>query len=61
MIVSRAHAKTAVVQARVAEHHDEDILVNPYISRLLESELLDLYAAILIAVPVAFFLKSLWF
>ncbi len=27
---------------------------------LLEDELLDLYAAILIAVPVAFFLKWLW-
>jgi len=27
---------------------------------LLEGELLDLYAAILIAVPVALFLRSLW-
>jgi hypothetical protein len=27
---------------------------------LLESELLDLYAAILIVVPVAMFLRSLW-
>jgi hypothetical protein len=30
-------------------------------SRLLEGELLDLYGAILIVVPVAFFFKSLWF
>lgn len=28
--------------------------------RLLESELLDLYAAILIVVPLAMFLRSLW-
>jgi hypothetical protein len=28
---------------------------------LLEGELLDLYVAILIVVPLAFFLKSLWF
>jgi hypothetical protein len=28
---------------------------------LLDDELLDLYAAILIAVPLALFLKSLWF
>ena len=28
--------------------------------RLLEGELLDLYGAILIVVPVALFLKSLW-
>jgi hypothetical protein len=28
---------------------------------LLDDELLDLYAAILIVVPVALFLKSLWF
>ena len=27
---------------------------------LLEGELLDLYAAILIAVPIAWFLRSLW-
>jgi len=27
----------------------------------LDGELLDLYVAILIAVPLAFFLKSLWF
>lgn len=61
MIASRAHAKTAVTQVRVADHLDEEGLANPYVSRFLESELLDLYAAILIAVPVAFFLKSLWF
>jgi hypothetical protein len=30
-------------------------------SKLLEGELLDLYGAILIVVPVAFFFKSLWF
>lgn len=30
-------------------------------ARLLEGELFDLYGAILIVVPVAFFLKSLWF
>jgi hypothetical protein len=30
-------------------------------SSLLESELLDLYGAILIVVPLALFLKSLWF
>jgi len=29
-------------------------------ARLLEGELLDLYVAILIVVPVAIFLKSLW-
>jgi hypothetical protein len=29
-------------------------------ARLLEGELGDLYAAILIAVPLAIFLKSLW-
>jgi hypothetical protein len=28
---------------------------------LLEGELLDLYGAILIVVPLALFLKSLWF
>lgn len=27
----------------------------------LDGELLDLYVAILIAVPLAFFIKSLWF
>jgi len=30
-------------------------------ARLLEGELVDLYVAILIVVPVATFLKSLWF
>ncbi len=30
-------------------------------ARLLEGELVDLYGAILIVVPVAIFLKSLWF
>lgn len=30
-------------------------------SKLLEGELLDLYGALLIVVPVAFFFKSLWF
>lgn len=30
-------------------------------SRLLEGELLDLYGAMLIVVPVALFFKSLWF
>lgn len=29
-------------------------------NRLLEGELLDLYAAILIVVPIAVFLRSLW-
>jgi hypothetical protein len=29
-------------------------------ARVLEGELLDLYVAILIVVPVAIFLKSLW-
>jgi hypothetical protein len=29
-------------------------------NRLLDGELLDLYAAILIVVPVAMFLRSLW-
>jgi hypothetical protein len=29
-------------------------------NRLLEGELLDLYVAILIVVPVALFLRSLW-
>jgi hypothetical protein len=31
------------------------------LARLLDGELLDLYIAILIVVPVALFLKSLWF
>ena len=30
-------------------------------SKLLEGELLDLYGALLIVVPIAFFFKSLWF
>jgi len=30
------------------------------VNRLLEGELLDLYAAILIVVPIAIFLRSLW-
>jgi hypothetical protein len=30
-------------------------------ARMLEGELFDLYGAILIVVPLAFFLKSLWF
>ena len=30
-------------------------------ARLLEGELIDLYIAILIVVPAAIFLKSLWF
>jgi len=34
---------------------------SPESRTLLEGELLDLYAAILIVVPLAFFLKSLWF
>ncbi len=38
-----------------AVHHDEPK------NSLLEGELLDLYGAILIVVPVALFLKSLWF
>jgi len=31
-----------------------------FANRLLEGELLDLYVAILIVVPVALFLRSLW-
>lgn len=61
MIVSRVPVQAQAAQVRVAVDHDRDIVRNQYISRLLESELLDLYAAILIAVPVAFFIKSLWF
>jgi len=30
------------------------------VNRLLEGELLDLYAAILIVVPIAVFMRSLW-
>lgn len=33
---------------------------NRTVNRLLEGELLDLYAAILIVVPIAVFLRSLW-
>jgi len=60
MIVSRVPAQARITQVRIADH-DEEVGSNLYISRFLESELLDLYAAILIAVPVALFIKSLWF
>ena len=33
---------------------------NRVTKRLLEGELLDLYAAIVIVVPIALFLRSLW-
>ena len=60
MIVSRVPAQARITQVHIADH-DEVVGSSLYISRFLESELLDLYAAILIAVPVAFFIKSLWF
>jgi hypothetical protein len=61
MIVSRVPVQARVAPSHVAIDRDEEVIRSQYISRLLESELLDLYAAILIAVPVALFLKSLWF
>lgn len=69
MIVSRAPLQGRVpagapvrTAARVAVvMPSEEAPRGQYVSRLLESELLDLYAAIVIAVPVAFFIKSLWF
>lgn len=41
---------------RQADSQTNDRTVN----RLLDGELLDLYVAILIVVPVAMFLRSLW-
>ncbi len=61
MIVSRVPIQARIARFHVAIDRDEEVIRSQYISRLLESELLDLYAAILIAVPVALFLKSLWF
>jgi hypothetical protein len=51
-----ANASSATRSATIAPPHEE---FEP--KTLLDGELLDLYAAILIVVPVAFFLKSLWF
>ncbi len=48
-------ATAAEKKAPVASHASYDT------PGLLDDELLDLYAAILIVVPVALFLKSLWF
>ncbi len=52
---SRADRAGADVRPLPAAHHDEAK------TSLLEGELLDLYGAILIVVPLALFLKSLWF
>jgi hypothetical protein len=43
-----------------AEVHRPKILADRPNAGLLEGELLDLYGAILIVVPIALFLKSLW-
>ena len=50
------NANSASRTAAIAPAHDDR---EP--SKLLEGELLDLYGAMLIVVPVAFFFKSLWF
>jgi hypothetical protein len=47
----------APVPARSASTDDSE---RGQSARLLDGELLDLYIAILIVVPVAIFLKSLW-
>jgi hypothetical protein len=51
-----ANASSAARSAAIAPPHEH---AEP--KTMLEGELLDLYAAILIVVPVAFFFKSLWF
>ena len=51
----RADGAGAETRPRPVVSHDEPN------AGLLEGELLDLYAAILIVVPLALFLRSLWF
>lgn len=55
---SRPHADRAGTDARPQPVMPHDEGKN---AGLLEGELLDLYGAILIVVPLALFLKSLWF
>jgi TRAP-type C4-dicarboxylate transport system permease small subunit len=45
---------TITPRRRSTEHVDRTV------NRLLEGELLDLYAAILIVVPIAVLMRSLW-
>lgn len=51
-----ANANSAARSVAISPVHDDR---EP--SKLLEGELLDLYGAMLIVVPVAFLFKSLWF
>jgi len=56
-VPARPRADRADVDTKIrpVTHHDAPN------GGLLEGELLDLYGAILIVVPLALFLKSLWF
>jgi hypothetical protein len=45
---------------KATAYHDEAHGEDRLRSRFAESELMDLYAALLIVVPLALFLKSLW-
>lgn len=59
MITSRSEGGSRATAHRVLDDHGHQ----PHQDRSgpLDCELLDLYVAILIAVPLAFCLKSLWF
>ncbi len=56
---SQANVRPTARSIAIAPPYDES--ERGQLARLLEGELFDLYGAILIVVPVAFFLKSLWF
>ena len=61
MLTMRMSARReARPDSTVTEEYRETSIGGASDSQVLEGELLDLYGAILVAVPMAFVLKSLW-